>query len=154
MTTPRTEAALVRCAGCGAVNRVPVKRLKENPLCGKCRNLLDFPVSGVKATAETFDRELTTWPETVLAFFRAPDCPDCGLVESVLDDIAFLRAGLIKVLKIDLATEPSLALLYSVRTAPVLLVFRNRARIARLDGAPRDKRELMPWIEQHIMSAS
>lgn len=153
MTTKQIDAAVIRCASCGAANRVPVKRLKENPQCGKCKTLLDFPMSAVKATAETFDHELSIWPEAVLAFFRSPDCADCDLVESVVNDIAFLRAGLIKVLKIDITTEPSLALLFSVRTTPALMVFRNRSQIGRLDGIPRDKGELLPWIEQHMGAA-
>jgi len=43
MTTTSIDAALIRCQSCSAINRVRVKRLRENPLCGKCKNLLDYP---------------------------------------------------------------------------------------------------------------
>lgn len=34
------DSAIVRCTDCGARNRVPKSRLKEKPLCGKCRKIL------------------------------------------------------------------------------------------------------------------
>ena len=154
MTTKQTESAIILCSACGAVNRVPAKRLKENPLCGKCKALLDFPMSALKVTAATFEKETAAWPEAVLVYFWAKGCDACRMVESVVDDIAFLRAGRIKVLKTDIASEPALAERFSVRSTPVFLVLRNCFPIARLDGAPREKIELLQWIEQHIGSGS
>jgi thioredoxin 2 len=141
---------MIRCSSCNALNRVPVKRLKENPICGKCKNLLDFPMSSVKVAADSFDREMAAWPETVLAYFWSKNCDMCRSVDSVVDDIAFLRAGRIKVLKVDADADASLALSFSVRSTPTFLVFRNHSQIARLDGVPRDKIELLHWIEQHL----
>ena len=154
MTNKQTEAAIIVCTSCGAVNRVPVKRLKENPLCGKCKALLDFPMSAIKVTGATFEKETATWPEAVLVYFWAKGCDACRTVESVVDDIAFLRAGRIKVLKADVTAEPTLAERFSVRGTPVFLMIRNSFPIARLDGAPREKIELLQWIEQQIGTAS
>jgi thioredoxin 2 len=150
MTTKQTEAAIIVCGSCAAVNRVPVKRLKENPLCGKCKALLDFPMSTIKVTEATFEKETATWPEAALVYFWARECEACRTVESVVDDIAFLRAGRIKVLKVEVTSEPALAERFSIRGTPVFLIFRNNFPIARLDGAPREKIELLQWIEQQI----
>jgi thioredoxin 2 len=150
MTTKQTEAAIILCSTCGAVNRVPVRRLKENPLCGKCKGLLDFPMSAIKVSAATFEKETSSWPEAVLVFFWTKGCDACRAAETVVDDIAFLRAGRVKVLKTDIEAEPALAERYSVRSTPVFLVLRNRYPVARLDGAPREKIELLQWIEQRI----
>lgn len=153
MTSKQTETAIILCRSCGAVNRVPVKRLKENPLCGKCKGLLDFPMSAVRITASTFEKETASWPEAILLFFWSKGCAACRSVETVVDDIAFLRAGRIKVLKADVDAEPSLAKQFSVRSTPVFLVLRSSAPVARLDGAPREKIELLQWIEQNLGTA-
>lgn len=150
MTAKQTDAAMIRCAACGSLNRVPAKRLKENPLCGKCGKLLDFPMGAIRATTASFEHETADWPEAVLLYFWSKDCTDCRSVETVIDDIAFLRAGRIKVLKIDQDADPSLAGTFSVQASPVFLLIRNSTPIARLDGAPREKIELLQWIEQHI----
>ena len=150
MTTPAVDAALIRCGSCEAVNRVPVKRLKENPICGKCKRLLDFPMGPLNVSADTFDRELATWPETVVVEFLRKTCSICRTIDPAVEDIAFLRAGRLKVLRIDIDAEPALSLRYGIVTAPTFLVFKNTAQAARLDGVPREKSELLQWIEQHL----
>jgi len=150
MTVKQTEAAIILCRACGAVNRVPVKRLKENPLCGKCKGLLDFPMGPLKATAAVFEKETAAWPETVLVYFHAKGCESCRAVDAVVEDIAFLRAGRILVLKVDIESEPSLAEQFSVCSTPVFLVMRGNYPVARLDGSPRDKIELLQWVEQKL----
>lgn len=150
MTTTSTDAALIRCQSCNAINRVPVKRLRENPLCGNCKTLLDYPMKPVQATASTFEREVSSWPEAVLVLFRSMECDDCKVAESVMEDVAFLRTGRLKVIKIDAGAEPSIALPYSVVALPTFILLRNGMQIARLDGIPREKIELHQWIEQNL----
>ena len=152
MTSRTIDAALIRCAPCGAINRVPVNRLKENPICGKCKRLLDFPMGPVAATADTIEAELSSWPESVLVEFINRDCADCKTVAPAVEDIAFLRAGRLKVLRIDIDGQPALMRAHSVRTTPTFLVFRNAAKVARLDGVPREKSELLQWIEHHLIN--
>jgi thioredoxin 2 len=152
MNTKQRETARIRCTSCGSVNRVPVKRLKENPLCGNCKRLLDFPMSAIRVTEASFDKEMSEWPESLLIYTWSKSCESCRAVESVVDDIAFLRAGRVKVLKIDIDAEPSLARMLAVQAPPAFLVFRNRAQVSRLDGVPREKIELLQWIEQQLTS--
>jgi thioredoxin 2 len=151
MTTKPADAALIRCGSCEAINRVPVKRLKENPICGKCKRLLDFPMGPVAAAGD-LETEFLLWPETVLVEFTGRDCAPCRSVAPAVEDIAFLRAGRLKVLRIDITAQPALTAAHSVRTTPTFLLFRNSTQIARLDGVPRDKSELLDWIEQHLSS--
>jgi thioredoxin 2 len=150
MTTTSIDAALIRCQTCGAINRVPVRRLRENPLCGKCKGLLDYPMKTVQATTATFEQEVASWPEAVLVLFRAQDCPDCRMAESVMDDVAFLRTGRLKVLAVDAETEQTLARNYAVGPLPTFILLRGGAPIARLEGVPLDKAELHQWVELHL----
>ena len=43
-------SAIIACSSCGAKNRVPKGRLKDNPLCGKCKALLRPEILVVKCS--------------------------------------------------------------------------------------------------------
>jgi len=141
------DTALLRCRSCKALNRVPIKKLTQNPLCGKCKALLDFPFQAVTATAASFDQELASWLETVLVVFWAKGNDLWKMIEPAVADIAFAQAGRLKVIKVDLDAESGLALLFSVQTAPTFLTFRDSKQLGRLDGAPREASELAQWVQ-------
>jgi thioredoxin 2 len=142
-----SDTALLRCTSCNALNRVPVKKLSQNPICGKCKALLDFPFQVVTATAASFDRELSSWLETVVVAFWSKGSDLCKTVEAVVANSAFSQAGRLKVIKVDIDVEPALAQLFSIQIAPTFLAFRDSKQVARLDGAPREANELAQWIQ-------
>ena len=144
------DTALLRCRSCKALNRVPVKKLAQNPICGKCKALLDFPFQAVTATAASFDQELSSWLETVLVVFWAKGNDLWKKIEPVVADIAFAQAGKLKVIRVDMDAEPGLALLFSIQSAPTFLTFRGSKQLGRLDGAPREASELAPWIKAYL----
>jgi thioredoxin 2 len=142
------DSALLRCTTCSALNRVPAKRLSQNPICGKCKALLDFPFQAMNATAASFDQELSSWFETALVVFWDKESALCKTVDPTVADIAFSRAGKLKVLKVNVDAEPGLALLFSVQVSPTFITFRNSKQLGRMDGAPRESAELVPWVEK------
>jgi thioredoxin 2 len=144
------DTALLRCRSCNALNRVPVKKLAQNPLCGKCKALLDFPFQAVTATAASFDQELSSWLETVLVVFWAKGNDLWKKIEPVVADIAFAQAGKLKVLKVDADAEPGLALLFSVQASPVFIAFRDSKQLGRLDGIPREASDLVQWVQAYL----
>lgn len=144
------DTALLRCASCATLNRVPVKRLAQNPICGKCKALLDFPFQPVNVTAASFDRERSSWFETVLVVFWAKGDELWKKVEDTVADIAFSQAGKLKVLKADIDADPGLALLFSVQAAPTFLVLRGSKQLGRLDGAPKEAGELAQWVRKYL----
>ena len=145
-----TDSALLRCRSCSTLNRVPVRRLSHNPICGRCKTLLDFPFLPVSVTGASLDQEISTWLETVLIEFWTKDCALCRTVDPSVSDIAFSRAGKLKVLKVDVEAEAGLADLYSVQATPTFITFRNGRQLARLDGAPRESSELMKWVDESM----
>ncbi len=132
------------------MNRVPVKRLSQNPLCGKCKALLDFPLKPVPVTAANYEREMVSWPEALLVMFCSQTSADCKEFDPAIEDIAFFRAGRLKVLRLDVDTDPGIALLYAVHITPTLIAFRNGQQIGRLEGAPKEQNELTEWIRQTL----
>lgn len=70
------------------------------------------------------------------------------MVEPVLNDLAKWRAGRLKILKVDVDAEPGLSSRFTVRATPTFILYRNGAQIARLDGAPKEKIDLVRWVDQ------
>ena len=141
---------ILRCKACWTLNRVPAERLSAQPVCGQCKTALEFPRTPVTATAATFERELFDWPEYALLEFWAKWCGYCRMVEPVVNDLASWRAGRLKVIKVDIDAEPDLAKRFMVKATPTFIMFRNGTQIARMDGAPKEKLDLVQWIDQFV----
>jgi len=144
------RSILIKCAACGTLNRLPAERINESPHCGRCRAPLAVPTLPVRTNSAAFDRELSEWPETVLVEFRAKWCGYCRMLDPVVNDIAQWRAGRLKVLQVDVDEEPSLARRFTVHATPTFIIFRNGAQIARMDGATREKIELVRWLDSAL----
>jgi thioredoxin 2 len=141
---------ILRCKTCRTLNRVPSDKLSAHPTCGQCKAPLDFPRAPITATAATFEHELFDWPEYALLEFWAKWCGYCRMAEPVVNDLAAWRAGRLKVVKVDIDAEPDLARRFTVKATPTFIMFRNGTRIARLDGAPKEKLDLVQWIDQFM----
>ena len=59
----------------------------------------------------------------------------------------------VRFLKVDTEKEPELAARYDIRSIPTLMLFRNRAVVARQTGA-MDERILLSWIQRYAASPS
>jgi thioredoxin 2 len=145
-----SPAVLIKCGSCGTLNRLPADRLRESARCGQCKTPLTFPVQPVRTSLATFDRELAEWPETVLAEFRAKWCGYCRMLDPVVNDIAQWRAGKLKVLQIDVDEEPLLARRFAIRATPTFILFRGGTQIARMEGATREKIDLLRWVDSSV----
>ncbi len=146
----QNDPVLIRCTSCRTLNRVPADKLKSRPVCGQCKRHLEFPTSPVNVTAASFDRELSDWPGTILVEFWAKWCGYCRMVEPVVNDLASWKAGQMKVMKVDVDAEPSLAGRFSVRATPTFILYRSGSQIARMDGAPKEKIDLVQWVDRSL----
>lgn len=143
------DSVLLRCASCRTVNRVPAQRLQEQPRCGRCRNLIDFPRSPVPVTDSTFSREVLEHPGFVLIFFWAPWCAHCRGMFPIMDDLARQRAGVLKIGMINTEQETLLAGRFSVMSVPRLTLYRNGIVIDELNGAV-PKPALDQWLNMQL----
>jgi len=141
---------ILRCSACRTLNRVPTEKLSAHAACGQCRAPLEFPRTPVTATAGTLDREIFDWPEYALLEFWAKWCGYCRMVEPVVNDLAAWRAGRLKVIRVDVDTEPVLAGRFAVKATPTFILFRNGTQVARMDGAPKEKLDLVQWLDQFV----
>jgi thioredoxin 2 len=70
------------------------------------------------------------------------------MIEPVVNDLAKWRAGQMKVLKVDVDAEPALASRFTVKATPTFILYRSGRQLARMDGAPKEKLELVQWIDR------
>jgi thioredoxin 2 len=102
----RDDTVFVRCKNCGTINRLPVENMISKPKCGKCKTPLKFLKRPVEVASSDFDHEVLAWPGAVLVEFWSPRCGHCLTISPVLEELAYERAGLLKVAKINIENEP------------------------------------------------
>lgn len=79
----------------------------------------------IKITADNFEEEVVKSDVPVLVDFWAPWCGPCQMQGPVVDEAAQEFAGKLKVGKLNVDEEGSLAQKYSVMSIPTLILFQN-----------------------------
>ena len=112
-------------------------------------NLYGEIMSNIKnLNAETFENEISgTVP--VLVDFWAEWCAPCKALAPILDEVSDELAGKIVVTKVNLDENQDLAMKYSIRSIPTLLLFKNGELLDMQVGLP-SKSDLVDWISSKI----
>ena len=93
-----------------------------------------------KLTETTFQNEVIEAPETVLVDFTAVWCGPCKMLDPVVQDLASDWDGKVKVFKLDVDENPSVAINYQVMGVPTLMLFKNGEPVDRVTGyMPKDR---------------
>jgi thioredoxin 2 len=142
------ENVQAACASCGTTNRIPRRRLTDDPKCGKCGHKV-FPRAPVAVSDARYKAEIDDCPLPVLIDFWAPWCGPCRAVGPVLEEIAAERAGRLKIAKINVDENPSSAARFGVRSIPTMVLLRGPLHLDQLSGA-LPKEELDRWLERYV----
>jgi thioredoxin 1 len=86
-------------------------------------------------TEATFDQEVIASDTPVIVDFWAEWCGPCHAVSPVLERIAEERDGEVKVVKVNIDEEQSLAQRYGIASIPTMILFREGAPSAAVIGA-------------------
>lgn len=104
-------------------------------------------MSGARAvTADTFEAEVLKSDIPVVVDFWAEWCGPCKMLSPTVDAIADEYAGKVKVLKLDVQTEASVASKYGVSSIPTLLLFKGGEVADRIVGL-RPKNDITSRID-------
>jgi thioredoxin 1 len=85
-------------------------------------------------TEATFDGEVLKSEIPVLVDFWAEWCGPCRLVAPIVEELAGEYAGRLKVTKVDVDDNQSLAMRYQIMSIPTLGVFRKGELVERIVG--------------------
>ncbi|MBQ2763097.1 MAG: thioredoxin family protein [Candidatus Methanomethylophilaceae archaeon] len=86
----------------------------------------------VNLTDATFDRFVSSGK--ILVEFWAPWCNHCKRLEQVIDRVAGMSDGRIKVGKVNIDLCPKITERYQIGTVPTILIFRDGELMDELDG--------------------
>lgn len=82
----------------------------------------------IRVTADNFEQEVLKTEGIVMVDFWAAWCGPCKMLSPIVDQIAEEHPE-IKVCKVNIDEEPSLAIDYKVMSIPTLLVFKNGEKV-------------------------
>ena len=103
----------------------------------------------VAATDATFDAIVKDSDVPVVVDFWAEWCGPCKQIGPSLEELSTEMEGKIKVVKVDVDSNPSAAAALGVRGIPALFLFKDGQVISNKTGAA-PKAALRSWIEDAI----
>ena len=103
----------------------------------------------VAATDATFDAVVKDSEIPAVVDFWAEWCGPCKQIGPSLEEISNEMEGKIKVVKVDVDTNPSAAASLGVRGIPALFLFKDGEVLSNKTGAA-PKAALKSWIEDAI----
>jgi thioredoxin 1 len=95
----------------------------------------------VTLTQENFAREVLQSPVPVLVDFWAEWCGPCKMIGPILDELADEYEGRVKIGKVNIDEQQSVAAEYGIRAIPTLLLF-DKGQVADQIVGLRSKRDL------------
>jgi thioredoxin 1 len=101
----------------------------------------------VTLTAKNFSEEVLKSPTPVLVDFWAEWCGPCKMIAPVLDELADEFEGRVKIGKLDIDHEQSIAAEYRVSGIPTFLVFKDGQVVSQQVGIAGGKPKLKTLIE-------
>lgn len=98
-------------------------------------------------TDETFAAEVLQSPLPVLVDFTAAWCPPCRMIAPVLAQVAAEEGDRLKVVSLDVDSNPQTQAAYGVLSMPTLMVFRGGEPVKSMVGA-RAKAKLLRELSE------
>ena len=147
-----TDSYIIQCTNCKTRNRIPKSRVKDGPVCGKCRSKLPPPSAiqhPVMVTDRSFQEDVLSYPGVVLLDCWAAWCGPCRMIAPIIDQIAREFSGHVKVSKLNIDQNPMTAARYHVLSVPTLLFFKNGKVLHTLAGTyakPEIERQLRAML--------
>ena len=98
---------------------------------------------------DNFQAEVLDAEVPVLVDFTAAWCGPCKMLEPVIEQLVQEWNGSVKIVKLDVDSNPEMAMQYNVMGVPTLMLFKQGQQVERVTGfQPKDR--LMKKFGQHL----
>lgn len=103
----------------------------------------------IHLTDANFDQEVEQSSLPTLTDFWAAWCGPCKMIAPILEQLAQEYDGKMKVTKLDVDQNPTLATRFGVMSIPTLILFKNGQPVERIVGyMPKEK--LVERLKPHL----
>jgi thioredoxin 1 len=116
-------------------------------LAGQIRQ--EFAAMGLHVDDASFAAEVLEADKPVLVDFWAEWCAPCLAMAPTLQELAVTLADKVRIVQLDVASNPATTSRYNVRNMPTLMVFRNGEPVDVKVGAGQSRVQLIKWLESH-----
>ncbi|MCC2666834.1 MAG: trxA [Gammaproteobacteria bacterium] len=100
-------------------------------------------------TDHTFENEVINSSIPVLVDFWAQWCGPCKAITPILEDLNATYAGKVKIVKLDVDSNPGTPPKFGVRGIPTLILFKD-GQVQATQVGLLSKTELTSFIDAHI----
>ena len=146
-----SDATMVACPQCHAINRVPGERLVDAPTCGRCHQPL-FNAHPVALGVDSFNAHFGRSSLPLLVDFWAPWCGPCKVMGPQFEAAAAQLEPRVRLAKVDTQSEPTLGQQFGIRSIPTMVLFAQGREIARQAGA-LGAADIVRWTHAHMLRA-
>ncbi|MDH7489102.1 MAG: thioredoxin [Anaerolineae bacterium] len=103
----------------------------------------------IQLTDANFDKEVVESSLPTLTDFWAAWCGPCKMIAPIVEQLAQEYAGKMKVTKLDVDQNPTVATRFGVMSIPTLILFKNGQPVERIVGyMPKEK--LVERLKPHL----